>query len=249
MKRIILLAGLLAGMVAAHIVLAQTNQGVVMYEEKVNMHRRLPADSEGMKAMIPEYRISNFQLFFNDQVSHYKRVIEDEDEAFGNQEGGVRMMVRVPNNELYLNGTTRQIIGKQEFMGKEYLIIDSLKMAPWKFGTDTKTIAGYECKQAYYTDETNPDRKAEITAWYTDKIRPFLGPDRFNTLPGAVLALDVNNGERILVAKKVELKQLKKNDIKIPTGGQRTTQAEYKKIVEEQMKKMGATGGVMIRGN
>jgi GLPGLI family protein len=92
---------------------------------------------------------------------------------------------------------------------------------------------GYECKQASYTDE---DRKQTMTAWYTDRLRPFLGPDRFNTLPGAVLAVDINNAERVTVAKKIELRSLEKNELKLPTSGQKTTQAEFRKMMEQQMK-------------
>jgi len=166
--------------------------------------------------------------------------------------GGMTMRFRQPNNEIYLNQSSGKMISKQEFMGKDYLIDDTVKVAPWKFGTETKTIQGYQCKQAYYTDESPnrmPPGKQEITAWYTDQIRPFLGPERFNTLPGTVLAVDINNGERTVVATKIELRSLKKNELKIPSSGTKTTQAEFRKMMEEQMKQMGGNGGVMIYRN
>ena len=182
----------------------------------------------------------------------YKPLIEDEEEEMGG--GGMRMVIKQPNNELYLDQTSGKIISKQEFMGKTYLIDDSVKVSPWKFGTEVKTIQGYECRQAYYTDEVqlningNPvTEKREITAWYTDKIRPFLGPDRFNSLPGAVLAVDINGGEQLYLAKIIELRELKKNELKMPASGTKTTQAEYRKMVEEQMKQMGGRGGMIIR--
>jgi GLPGLI family protein len=74
-----------------------------------------------------------------------------------------------------------------------------------------------------------------------------LGPDRYNTLPGAVLAVDINNGERVILAKTIELKELKKNDLKIPSSGTKVTQAEFRKMVDEQMKQMGGRGGMIIR--
>lgn len=259
MKKIILLIGILVSLTAAHVVMGQT--GVILYEQKVNMHRNIPAEREGMKAMIPEFRTTKQQLFFNQSEALYKTVVEDEEEQFTANSGGMRMMFRMPSVELYML-TSGKIISKQEFMGKNYLIEDSVQMSPWKFGEQIKTIAGYECRMAYYArtdtvptmvvmgpggppagEKREPQvRTTEITAWYTDKIRPFLGPERYNTLPGAVLAIDINNGERVIVAKSVELRELKKNELKEPTSGTKISQAEFRKLVEEQMKQMGGRG-------
>ena len=256
MKKLVLLAGILVCLTAANIVFGQAAQGIITYESKINMHRRIPPEREAMKAMIPEYRTTKFQLFFKESESMYKTVIEDDESEMsgaGSPHGG-RVVMRAPNTEVYMSSTDNMITSKQEFMGKEYLIEDSVKVSPWKFGTETKVIQGYECKQAYYTDEVQLNvngvaqvQKQEITAWYTDKIKPFLGPERYFTLPGTVLAIDVNNGERVIVAQKIELRELKKNELKKPTSGIKTTQEEYRKTVDEQLKKMGASGGFVIR--
>lgn len=249
MKRIALLLGVLVCLTAAHVVFGQATEGVITYEVKVNMHRRLPPERAEMKSMIPEFRTTKQQLFFRGTESIYKPLIEDEDEdtMTSGSGGSVRMVMKMPNNELYLDQSTSRIISKQEFMGKEYLIEDTVKLSPWKFGNETKVIQGYECKQAYYTDTSNPNQKMDVTAWYTEKLRPFLGPERFNTLPGAVLAVDVNNAERVIVAIKLETRELKKNELKIPTSGTKTTQKEFRAMVDEQMKKMGGNGGIIFR--
>jgi len=248
MKKLVLILGIIVSLAAFNVVFGQTT-GVIEYEVKVNLHRTLPPGREGMKAMIPEFRTNKQQLFFNENESLYKPIIEDDDEEIEGSSGGggFKMVVRQPNNEIYLNQSISKSISKEEFFGKTYLIQDSVKVTPWKFGTEVKTIQGYECQQAYYTDETDPNRKREITAWYTTKLRPFLGPERFNTLPGAVLAIDINNGERVVLAKKIELKELKKNDIKEPKTGDKITRSEFRKVQEEQMKKMSSGGGMIIR--
>jgi GLPGLI family protein len=255
MRRIILIIGLLTSLLIVQLAFAQSNEGVVVFEERMNMHRRLPLEAQQMKAMIPEYRSSNFQLVFNADESHYKPIVEDEEDPFNSGgNGGVQLRFNAPKSEIYLNQPQSRLIIRQEFMGKGYLIEDSVKLAPWKFGAETKVVQGYDCRQAYYTDSVRVNRngvsileKREVTAWYTDKVRPFLGPDRFNTLPGAVLALDINNGERIIVATKIEFRPLKKNELKAPSKGEKTTQAAYRSIVDEQMKKMSANGGMIIR--
>jgi GLPGLI family protein len=245
MRKILLLIGIFMSMVAFKVVMAQSTAGVIEFEVKVNLHKTLPPGREEMKAMIPEFRTHKQQLFFNEKESLFKPIIEDEGDE--DQGGGITMRFRQPNIEIYMNQATGKNVSKEEFFGKIYLIEDSLKVKAWKFGTETKSIRGYECHQAYYTDETDPKKKKEITAWYTTKLRAFLGPERFNTLPGTVLAVDVNNGERVLVAKKIEFKELKKNDLKEPKGGEKTTRAEFIKLRDEQMKKMGTSGGMIIR--
>lgn len=259
MKRIILMLGMLVCILAAHAVFAQQT-GVITYENRVNMHRNIPADRQEMKAMVPEFRISKMQLFFNGEESLYKPVIEDEEEQFGG--GGVRMSFRMPKVETYTNASTSMILSLQELMGKKYLITDTVKMSPWKLGTETKEIMGYTCRMAYFTQSQEmttmkvengvmtPEKRTvtqEITAWYTDQIRPSLGPERYNTLPGTVLALDVNNGERVIVARNIELRELKKDELKVPDASTKVTQAEFRKLQEEQMERMRANGRTFMR--
>ena len=249
MKRIILLLGILVSLAAAIDVMSQGTEGVITYEVKIDMHRRIPKEREGMKAMVPQFRIEKQQLFFNDTESLYKKLEEDEEEDMGSGAGGgggVRIVMKAPKVEVFLDNTSQQRIVQQEFMGKEYLINDTLKVSPWKFGSETKVIQGYECKQAYYTDDSRPE-KVEVTAWYTDKIRPFLGPERYQSLPGTILAVDINNSERVILAQTIEFRPLKKNDLKKPGNGTKVTQAEFRAMVDEQMKKMGGGNGFMIR--
>lgn len=262
MKRLILMLGMLVCILAAHAVFAQ-QQGLITYENRVNQHRNIPADRQELKARIPEFRTTKMQLFFNGEESLYKPLIEDEEEQFTAGGGGMRMSFRQQKTETYTNSSTSLILALQELSGKKYLITDTVKMSPWKLGTETKDILGYACKMAYFTLTTEmttmrmengtatPEKRTitqEITAWYTDQIRPSLGPERYNTLPGTVLALDVNNGERVIVARNVELRELKKDELKVPDAGTKVTQAEFRKIQDEQMEKMRANGGAfMIR--
>ncbi len=242
MKKIVIVIGVLVMVIAVTILKAQQTEGVITYEVRINMHRNLPPDRQEMKSMVPEYRTQKQQLFFNPNESLYKALIEDDDEE-ENRNGGMRMRFMQANSEVYVNQASEKFISKQEFFGKTYLIMDTLKILPWKFGKETKTILGYECKQAYFTDESRPDRKQEITAWYTDKIRPFLGPESFGTLPGAVLALDINNAERVIVCKSIEMRPLKKNELKEPTSGEKTTRAQFNKKMDDQRKEMEKNGG------
>jgi GLPGLI family protein len=131
-------------------------------------------------------------------------------------------------------------------MGKKYLIEDSLRMRAWKLGTEVREVKGYVCRNASFFDE---ESKQNIIAWYTDRFRPFLGPENFNNLPGAVLLVDINDGERIIEAKTVALRTLTKNEMYIPTAKTKVTEQEYRKMVNEQRERMRRNGGNVIIRN
>lgn len=219
---------------------AQLKEGVIQFEYRMDMHRNIPPEQEDLKKMIPQHRIENYQLFFNQSESHYKQVEDDDAVLAAGQSGGRGFRMRMPKTETYTNKLQKEIISLQEFMGKNYLIAENLELIPWKMGNEFMEIAGYVCHMAYYTDSLT---KSEVTAWFTVQIQPFLGPDRYATLPGTILALDINNGERVWVARSVEARALKNGEIRKPEKGEKITREAYRALVEEQMQKMGARPG------
>jgi GLPGLI family protein len=223
---------------------AQGVEGVITYEFKINNHRRIPAEREAMKNMIPEYSTFKFLLPFNQNESLYKPSDEDDDVTM--ESGGMRMTMKNPQNETYLDQSTLKRVRMREFMGKNYLTEDTLTMHPWKIAAETKMIHGYKCRQAYYESETETGKQT-VVAWFTDQLRPYLGPESYNTLPGAILEVDINEGERVYKVSKLDLRGLKKNELKQPSKGQKVSEKEYQALVEEQMTKMRANGGMIIR--
>jgi len=164
----------------------------------------------------------------------------------GNRGFGGGGFGRTTNNQVFLNQDAGIVTYKKDLAGKTYIIADTVKIAPWKFGPDIKTILGYTCKVAFYTDNSNPEKPMEYTAWYTEKIRPFVGPDIYNTLPGGVLAIDINAGEHYWVATKVELRDLKPTgeEVVVPEDKKATviTMKEYKALEAENAKRMAERG-------
>ncbi|MBA9077943.1 GLPGLI family protein [Rufibacter quisquiliarum] len=223
---------------------AMAQEGVIIYEVKVNLHRALTKERESMKAMMPEFNVSKQALYFNQQASLYKRMVDEEEEAAAGT-SGTSFRIRMGGGELFLVPSESKRISLREFNGKKYLIQDSLSTLPWKFGKETKTIAGYVCRQATYFQE---QRNQTVVAWYTEKLRPYLGPDSYASLPGAVLELDVNNGERVVKALQVDVRPLKKGELVEPVKGEKVTEKQYQAMLSEQMERMRQGGGnIMIR--
>ena len=223
-------------------VFAQNTEGVITFEEKINLHKRIT--DEQMKAMVPEFRTSNMMFYFKGEECMYKADESEEDEETNAGGGGGVFRFRRPQADIYRNLATSKQVTSREFTGKKYLIEDTLKQRAWKMGTETKKIAGYECTQASFKDTA---QKIDVIAWFTMDLPMAAGPQTFGSLPGMILEVDSNNGEMLLSAKKIEFKKLKDKDIAMPTKGEKITQAEFRKKMEEWMKANGRGGnGRMI---
>jgi GLPGLI family protein len=216
---------------------AQISEGVIRYEVTIDMHRNIPPEREEMKAMIPQYRKETYELFFTGQESLYKAK-EDAEADLAINRGGMRMVMRMPRTETYIDKEKREVTVMQDFMGTNYLITEALDIAPWRIGNEQMEIAGYICMMAWYNDTI---QNQEITAWFTPQIQPFLGPDRYVTLPGTVLAVDINNGERVWVAREVETRELRRNEVRKPSRGENITRKDFQEMVRQQMERTGGT--------
>jgi len=224
-------------------VFSQNNEGVILFEEKVNVHRGLPPDAEDMKAMIPEFRIHQSELLFNATESLYRNV-EEEEEDEPAEGGGVTMRIQRPEVIFYRNFTAKRKTDFREFMGKYYLIEDTLAGGNWKLTGQSKQVLGYNCMSATTTDTV---RKREITAWFTDALSLSAGPQNFGQLPGMILEIDINNGEVLISAKKVEFKKLKKGELEAPKKGEKITDAEFQKKLADMLRENGGRSMRIIR--
>lgn len=224
--------------------LAQNNEGVIQFEEKINVHRSLPPDAEDMKAMIPEFRIHQSELLFNATESLYRNIEEEEDDNADAGGGGVVMKIQRPEAIFYRNFTTKRKVDFREFMGKNYLIEDTLAGGNWKVTEETKQVLGYNCIKATTSDTV---RKREITAWFTADLALSSGPQAFGQLPGMILEVDINSGEIVLSAKKVEFKKLKKGDLEAPKKGEKITEAEFQKKLADMLRENGGRSMRIIR--
>src|SRR5579872_2925527 len=76
-----------------HALFAQPRQGTITYERKIDVHRNMQDDQ--MKAMVPQFQTTSYQLLFRDSISIYKAMPRDEaPDPFDNNTGGMHMIVR-----------------------------------------------------------------------------------------------------------------------------------------------------------
>ena len=222
---------------------AQVTQGVIKYEVRTDAHRLISEDRQELKNMIPQFRTEHYQLFFSPTASLYKTQEEILPPGTGGgRGGGMRMMMRGPRSETYIDRVSRERTVARDLMGSNYLIIDTLGIEPWKFGNEQMEIAGYMCMMAWYTDTLN---KQEVTAWFSPQLPPMMGPDRFTTLPGTVLAVDINNGEQVWVAREIEAREVVASEIGKPSRGEKLSRPEFELKMEEIRQRMNNGGGAI----
>jgi GLPGLI family protein len=153
MKKVLIPFLLLTGTLPA---MAQVKEGKVVYERKINLHKRLPPEAEQMKAMIPEFQTSKMELQFNQTQSLYKTIPEEENQMpTAGDGGGPRFNMRFgggsPNDATFRDYDKEQIVESRELGPKTYLIEDTLRPLKWKIEGDTMTINGYLCYKATTT--------------------------------------------------------------------------------------------------
>ena len=133
-------------------------QGMAVYESKTSTSD-FKSRMSGNKDMTPEMQKmieermkkmfeKTFILNFDKQASIYKE--EEKLDAPGQQGGGMRFMSSMMGGggTYYKNAKDKLYTVDKEFMGKEFLVKDSLITYNWKMESETRVIGGYNCYKA-----------------------------------------------------------------------------------------------------
>lgn len=221
----------LAAITAMQMAGAQTKEGKIIYEQKIDMHRRIPEENVQLRAMVPQFRTTKFELQFGNNQSLFKGIEEEPDITQDNGDGG-RVVMRFgggAENEYYKDFTTKKAVEKRDLMEEVYLVEDSIRSIAWKLEEgETKTIVGYACKKA----SGKTARGSDVIAWYSEDIPVASGPEQFNGLPGMILNIDANKGEIVFSAISVD-KKIDVAKIKAPAKGKKVTGEEFARKQKE----------------
>ena len=158
MKKII--ASLILVFISFNGIIAQEFQGLAVYESKTST-ADFKSRMEGNKEMTPDMQKmieermkkmfeKTFILNFNKSASIYKEEEKLDAPSQGGGGGGMRMMSSIMGGggTQYKNVKEKTYTVDKEFMGKEFLIKDSLPNYAWKMESETKQIGGYNCFKA-----------------------------------------------------------------------------------------------------
>ena len=123
-----------------------------------------------------------------------------------------------------------------QFLGKVYIIEDTLKTQEWKILNDIKEVAGHICMNAFWNDTL---KHQKVEAWFALDMPVSSGPERYCGLPGLILEVNMNDGAMVITADKIELKKLTTElDLPKKIKGKHIRETEYynrlKKYMDER---------------
>lgn len=278
MIKIITKFTIVAILLAGGITKAQNFQGQAFYESKTNMQGAFKLDSpsmtEEMKKQMLERMKKAFEKSYVLTFNKIESIYEEEQKLDAPTPGiGGGMMVKMQNStdgRIYKNTKDKVTLTELDFLGKEFLVTDSLATYKWNLETESKKIGEYTCYKATYIipvsekdkqDFANFQKKQSesktqfimmdepkerlITVWYTPEIPISHGPSEYWGLPG--LILEANVDKTVILCSKIILNPKEKVSIKKPKTGKKVTKEEYESLMKNQFEQMkDGNGGIKI---
>lgn len=171
-------------------------------------------------------------LHFNKTESKYEdseESAEPGEEGWSNRKEVFFMKRNFATNTLY-DGIT--------FLGKTYLVHDTITPPAWKILNDLKEVAGHICMNASLKDTL---RKQNTLVWFALDMPISAGPERFFGLPGIILEVDINDGALIMTADKIDIMPLTTElDVPEKIKGKKINSRQFMELEDKQIKERKA---------
>ncbi len=239
MKRKLLLGLALAGIMAANGQQIFLDKVTVEYAKTVAVWPLIkeiePDWYEQAKDHIPKQTISYFSFTSEGNKSVYKRTKEPEVPR------GMWFQPFADDNTVYNDYTTGTTISQKPIYEETYLLQDSLLNIKWKITSDTRNIAGFECRKAIGVLFDT----VAVFAFYTDEIMISGGPESIHGLPGLILGMGIPRLHTTWFATKVNL-DVNPKTIVPATKGKKNTRQSMLTSLNTAMKRWESYGQKLI---
>lgn len=150
---------------------------------------------EEVKSRLPGSLVSTFNFISDGTRSYYKRIKEPEIPR------GSWFQPFADDNKIYNDYSTGTTVSQKPVFEETFLVQDSLHNIRWKITSDTRNIAGFECRKAIgILFDT-----VAVFAFYTDEIMVSGGPEGIHGLPGMILGVGIPRLHTTWFATKVSL--------------------------------------------
>lgn len=220
-----------------------TTEGSIEFEKSVNMHAQikklinknnesfyLPA-FEHYKKTQPQFKIMQSVLSFGKDKTLYTPVIaETPARSFFSELPSANQ-----NSIIYTDLAISKSTAQKNVYEELFLVTDSTRNINWKLTSETRDIAGYNCRRANAIIMDS----IYVVAFYTDEIPVSGGPESFTGLPGMILGVALPHENITWFAKIVHDKALPAGTILPPKKGKVTTTAGLISTLKNALKNWG----------
>jgi GLPGLI family protein len=196
----------------------------------------IPRWYETIKARLPETIVTYFDFIGDSTKSIYKpgRTIPQDP----------RMMneFAADKNTVYSDYTNGKFVAQKPVFEETFLVEDSLAKIKWKLTSDTRIIAGYECRKAVgiLNDSVG------VFAFYTDELMITGGPESVQGLPGMILGMGIPRLHATWFATKVEVSNVNLNAVIPARKGKKTNQKNMVESLDKVLKNWGVEGKKLV---
>ncbi len=222
-------------------------KGKIEFEKKENIYKAIEMNVsdwgddeqdqeiwiERIKKNMPQFAINYFDLYFDETKSLFKPGRETP-----GQKSDLWFQSPANENVVSTNLENGGFTAQKNIFGKLFLIQDSARKVEWRITSETREIAGFNCRKAVGRTLDS----IYVVAFYTDQILATGGPESFNGLPGMILGLAIPRLNTTWFATKLEVAPVKDADMNAPSKGKKETETSFTKTLQDLMKDWGKSG-------
>ena len=220
--------------------------GIIEFEKSVNIHaivkRLINKDNEyyygpaleQYKKSQPQFKKLKSTLTFANNKTLF---VPEASSLIGSMGFFNEMPMVSQHNTIYTDLSGHQRIIQKKAFEESFLLRDSTHKIKWKITSETREIAGYQCRRANAIILDS----VYVVAFYTDQIPVSGGPESFNGLPGMILGLALPHDNVTWFATKVTDTSVTQNTLIPPGKGKAVTNKEFFDKLSSAMKDWGST--------
>lgn len=219
----------------------KTEQGVINYEQTINIHASIPPEQAALKAVLPKEQKIQIVATFSGDTYRLEALQPEVSESGSRFRPGFGDEITI----VELDSETQTRIGELvdvKFASRSDLPpLDGLVPSEGK-----QEILGYDAKRLSGTINLN-GRERPVEIWYSDEIPAGISPLPFKGLPGAVLDLKIGKSSQRFSATSIEMVEVDDTLFDVPEGHREITNEQFQDLQAEAIDALRQSGAAIAR--
>ena len=202
------------------------DKATIEYESTQNIKKNMGSGAwqESMAEKMPALQTSYYNLTIADNKSVFKFDRIKDKEKF--PEWFARDVKTVWFNDF----NTGKMSQEKDMIGTVVNVEDSIAKMEWRLTSESRVIAGFNCKKAV----SKIFDSVYVFAFYTEEITVSAGPASINGLPGTILGLTIPRLFTSWIATKINVTNVDVSALKPFTAKKPYTNASLRKFIDER---------------